>query len=38
MADEDVTQWEEWSDLERLPPASVPMFSVGLAAEEEREQ
>jgi hypothetical protein len=37
MADEDVPQWEEWSDPQYLPPTSVPMFSVSLAAEEERE-
>jgi hypothetical protein len=37
MADEDVTMWEEWSGPKHLPPTSVPMFSVGLAAEEECE-
>jgi hypothetical protein len=38
MADEDISQSDDWTDPEHLPPTRVPMFSTGIAAEEEREQ
>jgi hypothetical protein len=38
MEDEDATQTEDWIDPEHPPPTSVPVFNVGLAAEEERDQ
>jgi hypothetical protein len=38
MEDEDVTQTEDWIDPEHLQHTSVPVFRVGLAAEEESDQ
>jgi hypothetical protein len=38
LEDEKVTQTEDWIDPEHLPPTSIPVFNVGLVAEEERDQ
>jgi hypothetical protein len=38
MEDDDVTQWYEWTDLERLLPKSIRVTRVGLAVDEQREQ
>jgi hypothetical protein len=38
IADEDVTQWDNWDDPNRLPPNGIPAISVGLAVEAQREE
>jgi hypothetical protein len=37
MADEDVTQWDDWSELEQRPPMATPPMRVGLVADGQRE-
>jgi hypothetical protein len=38
IEDEDVTQWEDRTDTDHLPPTGTSVISVGPAAEEERER
>jgi hypothetical protein len=38
MADKEVTQREDWRDPERPPSSAIPLMSVRLAAEEQRER